>query len=85
MRSRLIAARKAKKLKVNEVASKLGISSSFYYKIEAGIRNPTMELAKNIADMYGKTVDDLFFNRCLDDSSNNNASSELTAQTQKTA
>ncbi|HHW90956.1 MAG: helix-turn-helix domain-containing protein [Limnochordia bacterium] len=41
MRSVLIVARKAKGMKVKEAAHKLGISSSFYYKIERFFGSPS--------------------------------------------
>lgn len=69
MRDALKAARKAKGLEVGEVAGILGISPSFCYKIEAGIRNPTIDLAKQMANLYGRTVDELFFSRKLDETS----------------
>lgn len=69
MRSKLIVARKANGWTVAHVAKRLKISESFLYKIEAGVRNPTMELADQIAGLYGTTVDALFFGRELDDSS----------------
>lgn len=55
---------------VNKLASKIGISASYYYKIEQGIRTPGIDLAKKIADILNETVDDLFFNPDLDTSSN---------------
>lgn len=73
MRAVLKETRKNKGLTVPDVAGKLGISASFYYKIEQGVRNPTIELAKQIADTLGGTVDDLFFADELDDSSNEQA------------
>lgn len=66
MRERLIQARKDSGLTVAELAEKFGISKSFYYKIEAGIRNPTITLANEIALFFGKTVDELFFDKELD-------------------
>lgn len=69
MRSKLVAARKTNGWTVAHVAEKLGISESFLYKIEAGVRNPTMELADQMAGLYGATVDALFFGRDLDESS----------------
>ena len=69
MRILLVEKRKAKKLNVADMAKKLDISRSFYYKIEAGIRNPTISTAKQIADILDSTVDELFFNDKLDDSS----------------
>lgn len=53
------------------MAKRLNISASFYYKIERGTRNPTIELAKAIANILDKTVDELFFANDLDVSSNN--------------
>lgn len=41
LRSVLIVARKAKGMKVKEAAHKLGISSSFYYKIERFFGSPS--------------------------------------------
>lgn len=61
MRKMLICTRKQKGLTVDKIASDLGISASFYYKIEKGVRNPTITLAKRIAQIFGKTVDELFF------------------------
>lgn len=60
MRIVLREVRKQKSITVKDVANKLGISESFYYKIETGIRNPTIDLAKRIADFFDKTVDTLF-------------------------
>lgn len=62
MRERLVAARKARNLSVSDIAELLGISTSFYYKIEAGTRNPSLQLAKQIAAMFNTTIDELFGN-----------------------
>lgn len=75
MRTRLKETRKAKGLTVADMAARLKVSRSFYYKIEAGIRNPTIDTAKEIADMLGSTVDELFFNPRLDDSSSDDETS----------
>jgi len=66
MRNLLITVRKKNGITVEQIASELGISSSFYYKIEQGVRNPTIFLAKRIAEKFGFTVDELFFNKHLD-------------------
>ncbi|WP_242826062.1 helix-turn-helix transcriptional regulator [Desulfurispora thermophila] len=42
------------------IVTKLNISTSLYYKIEQGVRNPSLLLAKAIADSLGSTVDELF-------------------------
>jgi putative transcriptional regulator len=57
---------------VEELANILGISASYYYKIEQGKRTPGIILAKSIADVLGKTVDEIFFNQNLDETSRNN-------------
>ena len=69
MRTLLIEKRKAKDLTVADMAKLLDKSRSFYYKIEAGIRNPNITTAKQIADIVGGTVDELFFDNNLDNSS----------------
>lgn len=69
MRMMLKNTRIAKKISVSEMARRLNISTSFYYKIEQGSRNPTISLAKDIADILGCTIDELFCANVLDDSS----------------
>lgn len=69
MRNNLREARKAKNISVQKMSTMLNISASFYYKIEQGIRNPTISLAKAIARKLGSTVDELFCAENLDDSS----------------
>jgi transcriptional regulator with XRE-family HTH domain len=67
MRKKLIALREAKgftqkkALAQRDVALALGISRSHYTKIEAGIRNPNLALARRIAEYFGVSVEDLFF------------------------
>lgn len=55
---------------VEKIADELGISASYFYKIEKGTRKPGITLAKKIADKLGTTVDNLFFNHNLDETSN---------------
>ncbi|ABO49453.1 transcriptional regulator, XRE family [Desulforamulus reducens MI-1] len=69
MRNLLKKARIEKGYSVSRFAILLGISESFYYKIEKGVRNPTIELAKKIAILLDKTVDEIFFNPQLDETS----------------
>lgn len=75
MRKNLINARKDAKLTVADMAARFEISESFYYKIEAGVRNPTIMLANNIALFLGKTVDHLFFGNSLDELSSDSETS----------
>jgi len=46
--------------KPKDMAEKLGISASYYYKIEAGTRNPTLDLAERIKYLIGGSMDELF-------------------------
>ncbi|WP_411680458.1 helix-turn-helix transcriptional regulator [Clostridium thailandense] len=71
MRKNLKNARIKKEVTVAEIATLANISSSFYYKIESGLRNPTMNLAKKISDILGKDINYLFFNDALDEMSKN--------------
>lgn len=75
MRTKLKQARTAKGFTVADVAARLNKSRSFYYKIEAGLRNPTIDTAKRIADILGSTVDELFFSPRLDESSSDDETS----------
>ncbi|MFI2132867.1 helix-turn-helix transcriptional regulator [Lysinibacillus fusiformis] len=74
MRKNLIELRKTKKLSVNKISQQLGISTSHYYKIESGIRNPNFILAGKIAKLFNCTVDEIFFKEVLDELSKFNAS-----------
>lgn len=44
-----------------EVAAAVGITRQMLGAIERGDRNPSLPLAKRIADYYGVTVDEIFF------------------------
>ena len=69
MRSKLKELRIAGRHTVDDMASRFNISSSYYYKIESGTRNPTMNLAKNISDFFNKEIGEIFFTHAVDDSS----------------
>lgn len=66
MRHALRKAREDKGASVDVIAKTLGISESFYYKIEQGIRNPTIQLARIIAILLEHGVEELFFADQLD-------------------
>ena len=55
---------------VEKLSKLLGISASYYYKIEQGTRTPGIVLAKKIANALGKTVDEIFFSQEMDETSN---------------
>lgn len=47
----------------NDVASDLNITPQMLGAIERGDRTPSLNLAKKIADYYGKTVDEIFLTK----------------------
>lgn len=61
MRQELITLRERAGLTQEDVASRVGVSRSFYGHIETGMRNPTYGLAKKIASVFDTTVDSIFF------------------------
>jgi len=64
MRDKLIKFRKDKKLSINEMAEKIGVSSSFYEKIEYGDRNPSFNFITLFKRAFpGTEVDNIFFNQ----------------------
>jgi putative transcriptional regulator len=70
MRMNLKNLRISSNLSVPVIAKELGISASFYYKIESGVRNPTISLAKNICDIMGGNINEIFFTLRIDETSN---------------
>lgn len=58
---------KLKKLRTNnnlfqkDIANLLGISISYYSSIERGKRNPTLNLAKKTADLFGESIETIFY------------------------
>lgn len=68
-RINLIEARKSLKLKPKEMADKLGISVSYYYKFERGTRDPNLYIAKDISSILGEPIEILFLENRLPASS----------------
>ncbi|PKR79211.1 transcriptional regulator [Halalkalibacillus sediminis] len=64
---------------VDKLAANIGISASYYYKIEQGKRTPSIDLAKKIADALDHTVDELFFDQNLDVSSKGQEEQEVSS------
>lgn len=60
-RTKLIQLRHERKLKQQDVAEAVGVTTSFYGMIEVGTRTPKLGLAKKIADYFGVCVEDIFF------------------------
>lgn len=44
-----------------EIAKKIGITPQMLGMLERGDRTPSLLLAKKIADFYGKSIDEIFF------------------------
>ena len=61
-RFKLINLRKQRCLKQKDVALALRFTTSYYGMIELGVRTPSLEHAKNIADFFSVNVEDIFFN-----------------------
>ena len=58
----LIEFRKSLNLKQNEIAKEIGVSPSYYYKVESGYQNPSYEfLAKFKRRFPDARIDVLFF------------------------
>lgn len=57
-----IKLREAKGLTQVEVANELGVCKDYINMIENNRRTPSFLLAKKIADLFGTTVDEIFFN-----------------------
>lgn len=60
-RTELVKRRNKLGLTHNEVAVKSRISRAYYTNIEAGRKNPSMAVAKSIADALRTKVDRIFF------------------------
>jgi putative transcriptional regulator len=60
-RTALVAARKAAGLTQCEVAKRLEISQSQYAMIESGTRTPSLTLAIRISQLFGVSLEALFF------------------------
>lgn len=61
-RTELIQKRKELDLTQDEVAELAKISRPYYTNIEAGRKDPSISVAKRIADVLKTTVDSIFFN-----------------------
>lgn len=56
----LVDLRNSRNLKQKDIAKAVGITTSYYGMIEQGVRTPTLEVAKKIADFFGKSVEEIF-------------------------
>lgn len=62
MNTTLVKLRKDKHMTQEDIAADLSISRAYYGMIEKNQRNPSLAVAKQIADYFGVGVDDVFFN-----------------------
>ncbi|MBB6622544.1 helix-turn-helix domain-containing protein [Clostridium gasigenes] len=61
MRNNLISFRKGLSLSQVEMAGSLGISTSFYIKIELGERNPSFNFLCKFKNSFNCSIDGIFF------------------------
>lgn len=59
--NRLKELRKAKGLKQREVAEQIGVRQQAFSYYETGTINPSLEVAKKIADCFECSIEDIFF------------------------
>jgi putative transcriptional regulator len=60
LRRKLLEARKEAGFTHEKIAQELGISRAHYTHIELGTRNPSLELAVEIARLLNKSLDEIF-------------------------
>lgn len=54
--------RKSKKLNQKEMAKEIGVSTSYYYKIESGYQNPSYDFLVKLKERFPKVnIDEMFF------------------------
>lgn len=56
--------RKSKKLNKKQMADEIGVSASYYYKIESRIQNPSFEFLKKLKKRFPEAnIDQMFFSK----------------------
>lgn len=61
---KLLEFRKSKGLKKKEIAKEIGISPSYYYKVESGYQNPSYEFLVKFKKRFPEiSVDQIFFDK----------------------
>ena len=61
MNSKLVEFRESLSMSQKDMAATLGISVSFYIKIELGQRNPSFNFIKKLKRKFNVSVDEIFF------------------------
>ncbi len=52
-----------------DMAEKLEISASYYYKLESGLRTPSFKVLQKYKAAFGANLDSIFFEQNVDESS----------------
>lgn len=56
--------RRSKGLKQIEMAKEIGVSASYYYKVESGSLTPSYEFMRKLKDRFPKVcIDEMFFDK----------------------
>lgn len=58
---KLTALRMSRGLRQQDVASRMGVTTSYYGMIEQGSRLPQLELAYKLANFFNTSIEDIFF------------------------
>ena len=58
---RLILLRTSRGLRQQDVASRVGITASYYGMIEQGVRTPQLRIAYRLANFFNTSIEEIFF------------------------
>lgn len=61
MREGLVEFRKLQNFSQGEMAKAIGVSMSYYSKIESGVRNPSYNFIQKFKNSFGADIDTIFF------------------------
>lgn len=65
MKESLIEFRKSLDLSQDEMAKFIGVSKSYYSKIELGLRNPSYNFIQKFKSKFSTNIDSIFFTNTL--------------------
>jgi DNA-binding XRE family transcriptional regulator len=65
MNTKLVQFRKSLGLTQEKMAQKLGLSTSFYMKIEGGVRNPSFNFIQKFKKVFDVNINNIFFDESL--------------------
>lgn len=58
---KLILLRASRGLRQQDVASRVGITTSYYGMIEQGVRTPQLRIAYRLANFFNTSIEEIFF------------------------